>query len=293
MHSDRRAADRFDTPLLVDSFEIPKSDREGQCKTFFVGAAYWPIHTSRKTLTDQQPLRSDRGNAVLFDGRLDNREELLRSLDQSPFSRCSDTAIVLGAYERFGRDSFARLIGDFAFSIWDATQRILVLVRDPFGIRTLFYRPLRDGFSWSTSLRVILSLSGDVPKVNDRYVLDFLVGETGVEETPYEGIHSVRPGTSVIAKVTGEVGVLSHWNPVPTHYINYFAQSSGASIWRAVMRRCALTTQVSLLEQPTERSTILYSLKRQVELLAACASRNFLPFDILVFGLTIFTGGGE
>src|SRR5437773_1654355 len=57
----------------------------------------------------------------------------------------------------------------------------------------------------------------------------------------------------------------------------------------SVMRRCALTTQVSLLKQPTERSTILYSLKRQVELFAACASRSFLPFDILVFGLTIFT----
>jgi asparagine synthase (glutamine-hydrolysing) len=91
---------------------------------------------------ERQPL-SDQGNRfkIVFDGRLDNRKELLAALGLSAAegSGLSDAALTLRAYERWQERCFAHLLGPFAVAIYDSLTRQVVCGRDALGDRTLFY----------------------------------------------------------------------------------------------------------------------------------------------------------
>jgi asparagine synthase (glutamine-hydrolysing) len=89
-----------------------------------------------------QPLVSDDGLLVLgLDGRLDNRGELAAALGirQPDVDGWSDADLVLAAYTAFGESCAARLLGDFAFVLWDGKRGQLMAARDALGTRTLFY----------------------------------------------------------------------------------------------------------------------------------------------------------
>lgn len=73
---------------------------------------------------------------ALFDGRLDNREQLASALGMAE-QRVPDVEIIVRAYERWGDDFLDRLIGDFACALWDSTRRRLALGRDALGARPL------------------------------------------------------------------------------------------------------------------------------------------------------------
>src|SRR5215212_19745 len=88
---------------------------------------------------DGQPLVDRvRGLWFVFDGRIDNREELRSRLDD-PDRDLSDAALALEAFARWGERAAGQLLGDFAFIGWDDRARRLVCGRDHFGIRPLHY----------------------------------------------------------------------------------------------------------------------------------------------------------
>src|SRR5688572_29984069 len=91
---------------------------------------------------DRGPVESSRGNLVLAaDVRLDNRDDLIAALGIATdrARRMCDAAILLEAYERWEESAVDRLVGDFAFALWDAERRKLVLARDFLGQRPLYY----------------------------------------------------------------------------------------------------------------------------------------------------------
>src|SRR5579859_2608535 len=89
---------------------------------------------------DRQPLIGAGGRFVLIaDVRLDNRGELAESLGIRQATTLSDAAILLAAYEKWEEECLGRLVGDYAFAVWDAQKRRLLLARDPLGWRPLHY----------------------------------------------------------------------------------------------------------------------------------------------------------
>src|SRR5688572_8387812 len=95
------------------------------------------------------------GTRIAFDGRLDNREELLGAVDLP--SGSPDAAIVLAHYQRFGRDCVARLDGDFALAIFDAAQQTVLLARDPIGVRPLYYHATATTLAFASEVKAILA----------------------------------------------------------------------------------------------------------------------------------------
>src|SRR5258707_13384475 len=91
---------------------------------------------------DRQPLEGGDGRFVLVaDLRLDNRDELIGEL-RIPTERAAamaDADILLAVWERWQESCFDRLVGDYAFALWDRGERRLVLARDPLGVRPLHY----------------------------------------------------------------------------------------------------------------------------------------------------------
>jgi asparagine synthase (glutamine-hydrolysing) len=79
---------------------------------------------------------------IVMDGRLDDRVALVRRLDTElgrVFTTASDPELVLGAYERWGSECVAHLLGDFSFCLWDADRRQLFCARDHLGVKPLYY----------------------------------------------------------------------------------------------------------------------------------------------------------
>src|SRR5215207_2528861 len=103
-----------------------------------IGIIYRPFHTNVESRLERQPLVDQDGCILAWEGRLDNREELIALLRDELRTDYSDSSIVLQAYHKWGIAFPQRIIGDFAFSLWDPKSRTLLLARDPVGARLLF-----------------------------------------------------------------------------------------------------------------------------------------------------------
>lgn len=165
---------------------------------------------------DRQPLIGGGGRYVLIaDIRLDNRDELIGLL-QIPVADArtlSDAAILLAAIERWDESCFARLVGDYAFALWDATRQRLLLARDPLGQRPLHYHRGNGFFAFASMPKGLHALA-DVPYApNEQRIAEFLVlmPETGTESF-FHGIERVEPG-HVVTVTPSSLAVRRHWQP--------------------------------------------------------------------------------
>src|SRR6266571_644543 len=108
--------------------------------------------------TGDQPLSNEDGTVtVVQNGEIYNYEELRRELERAGhvFRTHGDTEVLAHAYEEWGEEFPRRLRGMFAIAIWDATRRRLVLARDPYGIKPLYYRHATDGLEFASELRAL------------------------------------------------------------------------------------------------------------------------------------------
>src|SRR6266403_961271 len=104
-----------------------------------IAMAYRAFHTTLESRVERQPCRSARGNVITWDGRLDNRDELISRLHSDLAEDRSDIAIVTAAFERWGSDCFHEFVGDWALVIWSCTDQTVLLSKDYIGIRHLYY----------------------------------------------------------------------------------------------------------------------------------------------------------
>jgi asparagine synthase (glutamine-hydrolysing) len=108
--------------------------------------------------TGDQPIANEDGTIhVVQNGELYNYRELRRELERAGhrFRTSGDTEVLLHLYEEHGDTFAARLRGMFAVAIWDARRRRLVLARDRFGIKPLYYRDVGGELSFASELRAL------------------------------------------------------------------------------------------------------------------------------------------
>ena len=124
-----------------------------------------------------QPMSTRNGRYHLsFNGEIYNYVELRRELEPlgHEFVSGSDTEVLLAAYAEWGTAALERLIGMFAFAIVDAERRVLVLARDQFGIKPLFYAPCRGSLAFASEIPPLLELPGVSRHANPQRVYDYL-----------------------------------------------------------------------------------------------------------------------
>jgi asparagine synthase (glutamine-hydrolysing) len=157
--------------------------------------------TTPEEVDERQPLRDDEAGVDLaFDGRLDNRDELLAALGDGAFGEAhsrppSDAALVLAAFRRWGEGCFARLLGPFAAVIADRKRHRLLCARDAVGARTLLYH-LRRGFLLAASEEAALLAHPDVADDLDEGSVDrfFALRAPRVGRTFYAAVAELPPG---------------------------------------------------------------------------------------------------
>jgi len=185
-----------------------------------VSILYYALHITKESRREVQPHLSEAGAVITWDGRLDNREELIREFSEVLTKASTDIEVVAAVYDRRGADGFARLIGDWALAAWSPRTRSLKLARDFAGTRLLYYSIDRDGISWSSVLDPLVILAGESLALNEEYVAGWLAYGPAAHLTPYVGIHAVPP-SSFLSLRPGKQSIRKYWDfdaGVRVHY---------------------------------------------------------------------------
>ena len=124
-----------------------------------------------------------------------------------------DAALICAAYQKWGPECAAQLLGDFSFALWDEAARRLVCARDPAGVRAFFYYEEGKRITFASNLRSLLRTRGAAPH-NQARIGDFLAGiDPQASATFYEGVWRVPPAHWLVATPDG-TRVQRYWAPV-------------------------------------------------------------------------------
>ena len=165
--------------------------------------------------TGHQPISNeDNSIHVVYNGEIYNfkalRDELLQK--GHTFKTNSDTEVILHLYEEVGKQLVTRLNGMFAFALWDAKRRTLLLGRDRAGIKPLYYYIGRDRLSFASELKAILQDQTVPRKLNYRALHDYLaLGYVPAPDSMFMRINKLPPG-HVLEYVDGEVAIHRYWS---------------------------------------------------------------------------------
>jgi asparagine synthase (glutamine-hydrolysing) len=147
----------------------------------------------------------DRAEVLAWNGRLDNRDDLLIRLRDSlrnDKNNKSDAALALAAWERWGTDGLVHLTGDWSVVIRDCANRAIVLASDFAGVRPLYYCVRSGQVLWSSHLQSLVDAT-QITDLDEWYVGGLLMFGGCPNHTPYKGIYSVPPGHAVCVSANG------------------------------------------------------------------------------------------
>lgn len=224
------------------------SHREGG-----VSIAYAAFHTTKESRTEKQSHKNADGIVITWDGRVDNREELIRWLGQAVCRDSTDVEIVAAAHEKWGTECFGRISGDWALSIWNPRQGSVLLAKDVLGTRSLFYALDDDELRWSSLLEPLVLVGGRSVSLNEEYIAGWFSFFPATDLTPYAEIESVRPASYVLVK-NRQVACREYWKFDPADSVRYasdeeyeehFRSTFAASIRRRLRSDAPVTAELS------------------------------------------------
>jgi asparagine synthase (glutamine-hydrolysing) len=169
---------------------------------FYAGARVGLAHV-RLSIVDvaggAQPMTNEDGQVIVtFNGEIYNHLELRRELEQHGHifrTRC-DTEVLVHGYEQWGTKLLPRLNGQFAFAIYDRARQTVLIARDRFGVRPLFYAQQNGDLYFGSEIKAILA-TGEVSAALDPRGIDEVLTfwATRPPRTSFAGIAQLEPGT--------------------------------------------------------------------------------------------------
>ncbi|MFP4060789.1 MAG: asparagine synthase (glutamine-hydrolyzing) [Bacteroidota bacterium] len=200
---------------MADTLEHRGPDAEGQFIDQSVG-----FHHKRLSIIDieggKQPMTSG-NNTIVCNGEIYNYIELkeeLKSLGHV-FRTSSDTEVILKMYEEYGTDAIPRLNGMFSFVIYDKSRNTMLVARDHFGIKPLYYYSNDEVILFASEIKALLKYPGlsGTPcyKAMCEYLtFQFVLGEN----TLFKNIKKVKPGHFIsIDLATCDIDQKVYWEP--------------------------------------------------------------------------------
>jgi asparagine synthase (glutamine-hydrolysing) len=183
-----------------------------------VALGHCMLRTTPESLEENQPLANEDESLVLvMDGRVDNGEDLRRDLlGRGAILRDrTDAELVLRAYEVWGAQCPDRIIGEFAFFVWDERRRTLFGARDAAGTRHFYYHAGQGWFGFASEIKGLLATGLIAARLNESRVLDYLVVEYDRDDqigTFYQDIVRLPAGHAIEISAQG-ARTWRYWEP--------------------------------------------------------------------------------
>ncbi len=151
-----------------------------------------------------QPMTLEQsGITIAFNGEVYNFKELRKNLEGlgHQFHSQSDTEVMLHCYDQWGLEGLTQLEGMFAFALWDAPKKRLVLMRDRFGIKPLFYSESNGKLIFGSEIKALLA-SGEINREVDQQALSEYLwyGNAYEDRTIYRDVQALQPGHWLIVE---------------------------------------------------------------------------------------------
>lgn len=208
------ASERCSKMLKSQAIYGPHHQAQRNCGEIALGRA---LHRLLPEDTyDRAPIVGGDGQLTLVaDVRLDNRDDLIDALalSHAETKMLCDAAVLMKALERWDEGALDRVIGDFAFALWDARRKRLLLARDYLGQRPLHYHRGNGFFAFASMPKGLHALP-EVPYApRTSAMADFLVllPDTG-SETFFEEVERVPAGHSLSIN-PGSISLRRYWEP--------------------------------------------------------------------------------
>lgn len=165
--------------------------------------------------SNQPLLDPELGLALVFNGSIYNYQALRSELQQRGyrFFSTGDSEVILKAYAAWGEACVERLIGVFAFAIWDQRQRSLLLARDRLGIKPLYYSANASAFRFASNTQALLA-APDVDTNLDPVALHYQLTLHGVVPAPHtilKGMRKLPPATTLRIDAQGKQQARTYW----------------------------------------------------------------------------------
>src|SRR3954449_1380069 len=162
-----------------------------------------------------QPLSNEDGTVwIAFNGEIYNHADVRVALEGAGHryrTRC-DTETIVHAYEQWGDACVDHLRGMFAFAIWDAPRRRLLLARDRLGVKPLYWAMAGDRLLFGSEIKAILA-SGLVRASANEAALPELLSTRYLSgtETLFKGVHRLQPGHTLVFE-NGAISIQEYWD---------------------------------------------------------------------------------
>lgn len=204
----------------LQSFTSPQNDHVKLFKK--VGSqpnVYFHADGNREYTTAARIYQDSKsGQHIVWVGNVHNRAEIIHFLKQFGIysnTETSDAQLVLHLYNCVGHSATLRLIGYYAFAIWDESTQNLFLSRDALGAERLYYHCAPNLFCWGTEIRQVCSLGNIEPSLNEEWMLEALTWSwdgclVHTRDSPIQNIKSIPPGYSLVLN-GGKTPQLLQW----------------------------------------------------------------------------------
>lgn len=208
----------IDRPLLEEmtafmAFRGP--DAQDVWTNAGVGFGHTLLRTTFESERERQPFSLDGKVWITADARIDGRDELRNKIAATGRARIeggTDVELILHAYHAWGEDCLQRLIGDFAFAIWDGPQKRLFCARDHFGVKPFFYARIGPCLIFSNTLDCVRRHPAVSTTLNDLAIADFLLFDMNQDPggTTFADIQRLPPAQYLIYS-TGGLKLNRYW----------------------------------------------------------------------------------
>ena len=218
---------------------------------------------------------------LVFNGEIYNHVELREELKRKGirFTSQSDTEVLLNLYVD-GPDRFLdRLVGMYAFAIWDGRRRTLLLARDRLGVKPLFYRHAPDGIRFASEIRTLLSEPGFSPEP-DPEAIHHLLALRFVPQpaTAYSGVHCLPPAHTLRFE-GGRTRIERYWSVPEPSIPDGRRAAESTERYRALMddavkmRLRSVVPLALLLSGGLDSTAVAYHMRRNL-------TRSFRAFSV-------------
>ncbi len=191
---------------MIDSIKYRGPDDRG---VFFVpisgdrpgiGLAHARLSIIDLTPAGHQPMASQDGRfQIVFNGEIYNFKNLKKLVSDYPFQTKSDTEVILALFEKFGLKTFEKLDGMFALAIYDTKDNKLILARDRFGKKPLYWAHFGDTFLFGSEMKALCIHPEFCKELNMESVHKYLFFEyVPTPHTMFKNVFKLEPASCLV-----------------------------------------------------------------------------------------------
>lgn len=215
-------------------------DDEGYYLDGPVGLGHRRLSILDLSAAGHQPMGNEEGTIwLVFNGEIYNYRDLVAELQSKAhvFRSCTDSEVIIHAYEQYGVECVSHFNGMWAFVLWDGWNRRLFCARDRLGVKPFYYHFDGHRFLFASEVKSLLQDETLKRRPNDRIIFDYLVHAyvDHTDETFFAGVKQL-PAAHYLMVEDGQMQIRRYWDLDPGQCLDGITDTEAANRFYELFR---------------------------------------------------------